>query len=389
MKKKLAFFILNAFLLVLTLPKRLLARSKDVAEIKPRKILLIRLDYIGDVVMTSPAFSFLQSRFPESNISLLTNSVAKELYKNDANIDKIWVYNWPWRFQRSDNGFNKAKVKQLFQVIRTLRKERFDLVVDPRGDSRFLFLFGALIGAKTKIGNSRTGNCGLLDFMSQYDTEKHEIERSFDVLRCFKNPPVTLRPYVSIPDEELDRAKALTQKLAGRVGHPKVALIAPFSSKDVKSWPLDYFKDVIAHLLTQKYLVIVVGTKDDAKDALLLTDLFSKNVYSLAGKTSILELAALTSVSQLVVGVDTGVLHIAACFSTPIVAIFGPTRSCEYRPYSKYAVVADSQSCVCDQFTHQTCDVLTNGYARCMTQALPSLVIRRIDEITIQQLKAL
>lgn len=380
MKKKVAFFVLNMAVSALSLPARLLKRSTNLSELRPKKILIIRLDYIGDVVMTSPAFSFLRSKFPEASISLLTNGVARDLYKSDSNLDKIWVYNWPWRLLRKDNGFNRAKVRELFHLVRSLRKERFDLVVDSRGDTRFLLLFGVLVGAKTKIGNSRSGKTGVLDFTALHDPDKHEVERSFDALRCFGNGPTELQPYINLTDNEIEKATGLVKSL-NTEGRKKVALIAPYSSKDVKSWPMEYFEEVISHLLTENYLVLVAGTKDDVESAYRLTGAFVKNVYSLAGKTSIVELAALTSVCQLVVGVDTGVLHIASCFKTPIVAIFGPTRACEYRPYSKQSVVADNQSCACDQLTHAKCDIPVGDYAKCMFELTPGAVVAAIDRI--------
>jgi len=377
MKKKLAFFILNCLLLVLSLPRRLRGRHTDFDQLTPRKILMIRLDYIGDVVMASPAFSYLRSRFPNSSISLLTNSISRELYKNDENLDKIWVYNWPWRLLRKDNGFSKAKIKELFHLIRALRKENIDLVIDSRGDSRFVFLFGTLVGARIKIGNSRSGNSGLFDFASTYDVDKHEVERSFDVLGCFGGGQVKPQPYIPLSVEALENAKKLLEPSSGA----PVALVAPYSSKDVKSWPADYFKDVIQYLVNNKYQVYVVGAKDDSESAAALISSFSSSVYSLAGKTSILELAALTSISQLVVGVDTGVLHIASCFQTPIVAIFGPTRSCEYRPYSNLSTVVDNGTCQCDQLTHAKCDVPLYGYAKCMSELTPEAVIEAIKKI--------
>jgi len=380
MKKKVAFFFLNMAVLVLSLPARLLKRSTNLSGLRPKKILIIRLDYIGDVVMTSPAFSFLRSKFPEASISLLTNRVARDLYKNDSNLNKIWVYDWPWRQLRQDNKFNRLKVSQLFRLIRTLRGEKFDLAVDSRGDTRFILLFGLLVGAKIIIGNSRSGNSGALDFTARHDPNKHEVERSFDALRCFDNGPTELKPYVDLADKEIEKAKDLLKSLNSK-GRKNVALIAPYSSKDVKSWPLEYFEEVISHLLTEHYLVLVVGTKDDAGSASQLIGSFAENVYSLAGETSIVELAALTSVCRLVVGVDTGVLHIASCFKTPIVAIFGPTRACEYRPYSKQSVVADNQSCVCDQLAHSKCDIPVGGYAKCMSELTPGAVIAAIDRI--------
>jgi len=369
----------------LYLPFKIFSKKIDFHNITPKKILVIRLDHVGDVVMTSPAFSMLRDRFPKAKIFLLADSVSQQLFNEDPRFDDILVFNWPWVHQKKNNRFSFSKVKELIRMIIRLRKERIDLFVDFRGDLRFIILFGVLTGAKIRIGNSRSGETSLLHYCSVYDNDKHEVERVMDVIKCFDITNPKPRPELFLNDTETYLIKKFVKNETKLSDFPaKLALIAPYSSKDIKSWPVAYFKEVIDYLLSKNFAVIVVGTEDDEENAREMISGFHTNVFSFAGKTSVRQLAALTSVSTVIVGVDTGVLHIASCFNIPIVAIFGPTRSVEFRPYSPHSSLVQTNTCHCNQFLHAKCDCSVEGYANCLFKLTPAPVIQAISNIITQ-----
>ena len=379
-KKKIALGIVNIFIELLYFPVRLLSKKVSFDNLKPKKILLLRLDHIGDVVMTSPAFDLLKEQYPQAEILLLTSTGGKQLYNNHPAISKLLEFNWPWSYQKSDNKFTFTKISEIWKLIKTLRRERIDLCVDFRGDIRFVILFGVLAGARIRISNSRSGNSSLLHHTISYDHGKHEVERSLEVLSCLVTPGRKYYPQIFLTPEEIKSAKEFITSETGEMDHQKVALIAPYSSQHIKSWPVEHFRDVIRSLVAKDYTVLILGTKEDVGDAKELTAGFPEKVYSAAGKTKIREAAALISIASVIVGVDTGVLHIASCFDTPIVAIFGATRSLEYAPYSQYTTIMDSGCCGCNQFLHMKCDVPVNSFSKCMHELQPATVISGIEE---------
>jgi len=382
-KKGAALRVINALISVLHFPARIFSKTPDLAKLTPQKILLLRLDHIGDVVMTSPAFSSIRERFPQAEIILLTDSVGQRLFDKDPRIDQVMVYNWPWVHQKKNNSFSAAKLKELFSLVRRLRHEKIDLLVDFRGDIRFIILFGILTGAKIRISNSRCGDSTLLHSSSYYDVSKHEVERSLDVLECLGCPTGDSRPRIYLREEEIASIRQKVEARTGNVFPPKLAVIAPYSSKDVKSWPAHYFRELISSLTADGFSVIIAGTKDDREHARAMISGISGQVYSFAGETSIRELGALVSIASIVVGVDTGVLHIAACFNVPVIAIFGATRSVEFRPYSPFARVLETNTCRCNQFLHDKCDYPVDGYAECLATLKPSQVLQAIAEIKL------
>lgn len=383
-KKKIALGIVNILIELLYFPVRLLGKKVTLGNLRPEKILLIRLDHIGDVVMTSPAFDLLKEKFPQSEIVLLTSTAGKQLYHNHRSISRILEFNWPWSYQKSDNRFTFTKISEIWRLIKVLRREKIDLCVDFRGDIRFVILFGVLTGARFRISNSRSGKSSLLHHTIPYDHGKHEVERSMEVLSCLVAPGKKYYPRLFLTREEIMEAKNFIARETDCADSHKIALIAPYSSQHIKSWPVEHFQEVIRALVAKDYTVLILGTNEDRADAEQLVSCFEERVYSLAGKTKIREAAALISVASVVVGVDTGVLHIASCFETPIVAIFGATRSLEYAPYSQNTLIMDSGGCVCNQFLHMKCDMPVNSFSKCMHQLQPGTVIEGIEQCLAQ-----
>lgn len=381
-KKKFILSIVNFIIETICLPQKIFSKKNELNSIIPNKILLLRLDHIGDVVMTSPAFSLLREKFPNARIMLLTNPAGKQLFSNDHRIDEVLAFSWPWHHQKMREGFSWSKIKELIQLIRRLRKEKLDILIDFRGDLRFIALFGVLTGAKFRLSNSRSGESSLIHHISNYDIAKHEVERSLDVIECLVGSNGYIRPEIYLSDNEVPVVKALIEAETNAPFPEKFAILAPYSSREVKSWPHTHFREIIVHLLSQDFTVFVVGTREDRLNSEGLIGDFADNVFTLAGGTSIRELTTLISISSLVVGVDTGVLHLASCFDVPIVAIFGSTRSVEFRPYSPYAIVVESNTCVCNQFLHLKCDHAVNGYAKCLHELAPGPVIRAIEGVS-------
>ena len=380
-KKKFVLSIVNVIIELLWLPQKIFSNKNKFREIVPQKILLLRLDHIGDVVMTSPSFSLLRERFPQAKILLLTNAAGKQLFSNDHRINEVLVFNWPWGQQKIEERFSLSKIKELIRLILRLRKERLDIVIDFRGDLRFIVLFGVLTGARVRVSNSRSGKSSLLHHISNYDISRHEVERSLDVIECFVSSNAPARPEIYLNNSDISAIKLFVEAEICAPFPAKSAIIAPYSSREVKSWPPIYFKEVISYLKSKGFTVFVVGTKHDKANAEDMISDFDKDVFSFAGKTSVRELAVLISMSTIVVGVDTGVLHLASCFDVPIVAIFGSTRSIEFRPYSPYTTIVESNTCTCNQFLHLKCDHEVNGYAKCLYQLAPATVIQAIDSV--------
>jgi len=166
-----------------------------------QKILIIELWGIGDIVLMSSILPALKDRFPQAEVCLLSKNIAKQIIK-DRFIDKFFLFDFPW------TGFkNKYKLwrwdwKGLFKLIKKLRKEKFDLILDARGDIRNNFL-SFLIGGKRRLGYNWSGGGIFLTDVIKIDYKNiHRVEAWNVILRHLNVNTNTPKPYVEVGIEE-------------------------------------------------------------------------------------------------------------------------------------------------------------------------------------------
>jgi ADP-heptose:LPS heptosyltransferase len=130
-------------------------RSKTI-----NSILLIRLDHLGDVLLTTPAIKSLKQQFPDAQVTMVIKEWSFEVIRNNPHIDKIITFNPYWTIS-SEEGTEIESVVGMYRLIRMLRKERFDLAIDFKGDPRNI-LIAYLSGARRRISYGIRGGGFLL-----------------------------------------------------------------------------------------------------------------------------------------------------------------------------------------------------------------------------------
>ena len=150
------------------------------------RILVIRLDNIGDVVMTTPLIRELKKIFKNAKIDILVNPYAAQVIKSNPNISNIYPYYAFW-FNRSHTLWDFFK--EFVQIIRILKRKRYDLVIEPRGDIRNM-LFAFILGIKRRLGFNRTGGAYMLTDALDYKPGKHFIRHQQDLLTYLDNKKI-------------------------------------------------------------------------------------------------------------------------------------------------------------------------------------------------------
>jgi ADP-heptose:LPS heptosyltransferase len=272
---------------------------------KARRILLITLSNIGDAVLTTPVLLALHTRYPRAVVDIVTDARASELFTH-----------CPWR------GDIILKHKQLgwrgtLMLVKQLRARRYDLVVDLRTDGLTL-----LLRARRRLTRRRGKLAG-----------RHAVERHFGVIREREQldalPPV----HVWLSAAEHTWAQ---QQLAGLPGQRWLAL-GPGARWAGKCWPADRFTVLAMQLQTHFDAIILLGsTADRNRCARIAADL-TLPCINLAGKTDLLQAAAVLQQARLFVGNDSGLGHLAAAAGTPTVTVFGPGDPQRYHPWHPQA----------------------------------------------------
>jgi heptosyltransferase-3 len=324
-----------------------------------KKILVIKLRHIGDVLLTIPVFRALREHFPDAHISVLVNSGTEQVLTGNSLIDEIIV------FDRSIKSMaHLKKYANELSFLRNVRKRVFDMTIDLTGGDRAAMLSFAS-GARYRLGwKSKKGFVGKRHFYthrSEPDSKKHMVLQNLDVISRFGigtenlsvdfHIPEVSRTFVKGIFEESNIPFHLPLSKGGQRG-VKIVHVHPTSRWLFKCWRDEYMADVISWLVGQDMNVVVTSSPDKkemdkAKRILSLVSEFTPlnipplprggigAVIDLCGKTSIKQLAAISETSYLFFGVDSAPMHIAAAIGTPVVALFGPSKPFHWGPWDE------------------------------------------------------
>lgn len=339
----------------------------------PRSILIIRLDTIGDVLLSEPAISALRRRFPSARIDLITRGSGKALLEGNRHVDAHIVFDAPWYANWRGLRISwRRELRRTLACLRELRREKYDLAVELRGDYRDL-LFAVATGARVVVGSSWRGGRFLLDHDAPVDLDAHRVELALTVAATAGADPRPAAPKLYL--NRLERALAQELLPEKRAIYIAMHLGAGFPSKCL---PVSTFADVAKELWTRwGASLIVLGGPEDRP----IVDSFLGNLpfqpLDLAGKLTLKETAAVLERCRLFVGNDSGPMHMAAAVGTPVVAFFGPSEPRNYRPYGvDYRIVEVDLDCRPCDHVHCVHDV---NY--CMTSISPERIIVACNEL--------
>ncbi len=291
-----------------------------------KKFLLIRLDHIGDLLMTTPAIHALKLRFPESSLCLLASPSALPIIAGNPEIDRAFSFRVPWY----DGGrAQRFSCREYIRLLRQLRREHFDVAIDFRGDFRVLFFFSFLCRAKQRVGYAALGGEFLLTLSCHYDETRHFVEANLALANCLDGPPASpgIQYFVNASPGDASRVDKLLSEL-GIGASDRIIGIHPATIPHwrLKRWAPERFAalaDVLARLEGVK--IVFTGRKEDAAELEHIVSLMQEKAWITAGRTSVPQLAELIRRCRLFITNDTGPMHIAVAVATPLVAIFGPT----------------------------------------------------------------
>ncbi|MEW6456976.1 MAG: glycosyltransferase family 9 protein [Acidobacteriota bacterium] len=298
-----------------------------VEQKKLKKILLVRLRLIGDVIMTTPALRILKETFPNSFISYVVETEQKEIIEGNPSIDKLIVLK------------RKSSLIEFLKFIKSLRKERYDVAIDFHGGPK-ASLIAFFSRADLKIGYNIPYRKLLYDIHVRRKTDKpiHSIESQINLLKPMGIDIKSIPP-VYIPDANSEEKIRIEKILNDNyLKNYKRVLLHVSAGNEFRDWGIDNIKKFIKYLSQEESMkVILVGSEKDLDRVDYLKN--EKNVYSLVGKLNLKELREIIIKSDVFVGPDSGPMHLASTTRTPIIALFGPTIPEIFGPWSENAFV--------------------------------------------------
>jgi ADP-heptose:LPS heptosyltransferase len=282
------------------------------------RILLIRLDHVGDVIMSTVVLRPLREAFPQAKIDFLVADWAYDVVKNNPYLDTVVPFKPGW-FDREGNPSFGAQIKDLRGLIKIIKKGDYDTGIDLKGDLReIIALF--LSGVKNRISYGITGGGFLLSHPVEYRSGCHEIEHNLDLVKVLgatsEKSKVDL--FVSVAAEK-NAVKILKENNVPE----HFAAMHVLSGHNQKNWQNPKFSHLIRYIGEKKGLVVVlIGAN---RDKLIVDDIIAGGdvpAVNLCGTTDLETLAGVIKKATLFVGIDSGPAHIAATCGVPAIILF-------------------------------------------------------------------
>ncbi len=284
--------------------------------------------------MTTPAVSALRKGFPNASISYVVEKPYRELVEGHPELDKVIVLE------------RKQGIRDFFRLIRSIRKEKYDIVLDfhsgPR--SSLITLFSK---AKLKIGYRIKYRNFIYHIKLSRKPEArqfHSVESHFNFVRTLgvdvKSPPPLNLPHAK--KDEAENVKKFIEE--NGLEDYKIVTIHVGAGNEFRDWGKDNWIKLIDLLAKRPDVrIVLIGANEDKKAEEEIMKKSKDSILSQVGTLNLRELRELISHSSLFVGPDSGPMHIAASTSTPIVALFGPTLPANFSPWQAIASLIEKE----------------------------------------------
>lgn len=295
-----------------------------------RRILITRLRFIGDIVLTTPVIRSVREACPGAHIAYMGERGAVALLEQNPYLDEIIPYD-----------YGRPGFLEQARVAFLLRRKQFDLVVDLFGNPRSALL-ARLSGARVRVGPDKRERGRLYTIRVADDgLPRTAIEFHNRYIAAAGIPPVSTTTELFLTsDERRDAASYLRWSSgAGTPPDPARPVIGmhPGATWPAKRWPPERFAE-LADVLRSKlgaHVIITAGPSDAAVVAAVSACAVS--APSVLNVLPLRQLAAVISCCRAFVSNDAGPMHIAAALGVPTVGIFGPGEESIWFPYDRTA----------------------------------------------------
>jgi lipopolysaccharide heptosyltransferase II len=310
---------------VLTIASLFWPRRKQRNPPEHLRLLLMRVDGIGDLAMSSAIFPSIRRAFPHAKVDLLTSDSAKplaEMFGAAGWIDTV-----------RSLPLMSTGLAPYFRLAREFRRDGYDAAVDLRGDMRNVIMMW-LAGIPRRLGLPGTGFNYLLSEQVDLPDPHHQAEEAAALARRLGVDQIDQWPSIPLQPADLEAADRWMREHQLRRDQPICAMhVGAFFPS--KIWPLDRFIAVAQRLgrtITAQFLL--VGSERETELAREFMAQVSHKTVSAVGATSLPLTAALLARSSVFIGNDSGPAHVAAGVGCPVVVIFGRGDPQMYRPLS-------------------------------------------------------
>jgi ADP-heptose:LPS heptosyltransferase len=296
-----------------------------------RRVLAIKFWGMGSIVLTTPALRALKKAYPACSVTFLTFAQNEGICGTIHSIDHVYAYR--------AHGF-VTFLASFVDLVRFLRREQFDVVIDFEFFANFTSIITAISGARVTVGFH--GPKFWRDSFYTKRVSSDDAHITDDFLKAVETLGATadgshLEELVVADESAAARLDQLLSAHGVTAADPLICVNINASALDHKRrWPLASYRELIQRLLTSlcRYRIVLIGAPDEAPYVAQLTSTLARspNLINLCGLISVEQLVLLLQRSSLFIGNDSGPLHLAAAARIATVSFFGPETPAVYGP---------------------------------------------------------
>ena len=328
-----------------------------------KRILLLKLSSMGDIIHTLPALSVLRKGYPEADITWVVDERWQDILEGNPDLTRIVALN------KKRLAYSLYAWREAAKILRSFKP---DLCIDFQG----LFYTGFL--SYLSGANDRIGFASAREFSPWFYTERFGI--SFEGIHAVERY-MKLAQFAGAVDSTIEFKIVTGERDIKYIGtflgeHSLLVAIHPGARWQTKRWSLEGFARV-ADYLSNKYKaqIILIGAREDTEYNNRMKSLMSAKSLDLTGKTDLKQLAALFEKTDLLLTNDSGPMHLAAALGRRVLAIFGPTDPARTGPYGQ------SRNVVRQDISCRPCFKKHCGSLLCLTGVSVEAVIKAAEEV--------
>lgn len=330
------------------------------------KILVINLMHLGDLLLVTPILRSIKLTNPDVHLTLLADKKLGDVVKWNPHLDDCLLID---------------KRGALLSVVRRLRAEKYDLVINLHRNERASFL-AALSGGRRIVGYSKPGFSLLFDkVLPNLKAVKHQIHSHFDVLKACGFEVVDGALELHVPAETEQAAAELCKK---NFGDSLIVAVNIGASWLTKRWIDDYFAQCADLLLERGFGVAMLGGPTDIEIVNKCVEKMRNGSHArlkiFTGQFSLAMLAAFMSQCSLLLTTDSGPMHVGVARHIPIVTMFGASPVPGFYPYDAKDILIKTPE-PCHPCGQHVCPRAGDDNLACMKKISVAAVMKYVDEL--------
>ena len=295
-----------------------------------KNVLIVKLSAMGDVIHALPVSYAIKETFPDAKVTWVVEPPSLPLLKMNPCVDKIIL------FKKKDFRSLKGFMREFFPLKHELQEQTYDAVLDLQG------LFKSAAIAFFAKSNIKLGICNMRELSDKISTpvigenaEGHIVERYLDTARAVGCVVGNVTFPIQIPVEDSEAARKIMEHAGIREGNPYVVFVVGANWPN-KRWPTENFAALGDWFYQLAVVPVLIGNGDlDAQRAQEIESKMEIPPINLVNRTNIPQLAHVIRSSRLVIGGDTGPVHLGAALGVRTIMLMGPTNATRNGPFGQ------------------------------------------------------